>query len=136
MHDEAHYGKHPRIIIQKLFRIVQSRDRFQISVSFVLKTKKNSCKTREKFKETSIVETHVDSHSLMFHLDSSIELFMFSPEKNYSVRMFAEKINRHINDRITTVRELNDFPELKCRYQIYPCNSPATPVCLRRVCKE
>lgn len=34
--------------------------------------------------------------------------------------MFTEKINSHINDRITS-RELNDFPELKCRYQIFPC---------------
>jgi hypothetical protein len=32
--------------------------------------------------------------------------------------MFTGKINSHINDRITS-RELNDFPELKCRYQIF-----------------
>lgn len=32
--------------------------------------------------------------------------------------VYSKKINSHINDRITS-RELNDFPELKCRYQIF-----------------
>lgn len=39
------------------------------------------------------------------------------------VKMYTEKINSRINDHITS-RESNDFPELKCRYQIFAMHFP------------
>lgn len=50
--------------------------------------------------------------------------------------MFTGKINSRINDHITS-RELNDFPELKCRYQIFHAFAFAfvSAFLLRHVCR-